>query len=277
MLLITIILFFYQNKNKSLVINGERPITIIIPSYNNSAWYKKNLDTLFQQKYDNYSVVYIDDCSTDNTAQLVEEYIKISNQSHRVTLIKNKIRKGALHNLYDAIHACEDHTIIITYDGDDWFAHDTVLETINDAYKDNNIWLTYGQYQVYPDKTIGQCRTIPDSVIQSKNYRKYPWVTSHPRTFYAGLFKKIKKEDLLLNGEFFEVTWDQAFMFPMLELANGHIKCIDKVLYIYNQSNPINDFKVRLEKVLLCERIIRNKNVYDSLSIHEATETFLVS
>ncbi len=54
-------------------------------------------------------------------------------------------------------------------------------------------------------------------------------------------------------------------MFPMLEMAHGRIKFIDKILYIYNQANPLNDFRIQVQKQLLCERIIRAKASYQPL------------
>jgi glycosyltransferase involved in cell wall biosynthesis len=256
--------------------NGQKHMVIIIPSYNNKEWYKLNVGMIFAQKYDNYRVIYIDDCSSDGTADLVEQYVAQCGQQHRVTLIRNKERQGALYNLYHAIHSCDDHAIILTYDGDDWFKDDQVLATVNKAYDDPNVWLTYGQFEVYPGNTIGQCRPMPDYIITSHSYRQQPWITSHLRTFYAGLFKGIKEEDLLFEGKFFEVTWDQAFLFPMLEMANGHFKFIDRVLYVYNQQNPLNDFKVRLGKQLYCERVIRRKTCYQPLDEHEARRSFVV-
>jgi len=54
----------------------EKPIVVVIPSYNNSKWCDWNLSSVFQQKYNNYRVVYIDDCSNDNTYELVTEKVK---------------------------------------------------------------------------------------------------------------------------------------------------------------------------------------------------------
>lgn len=247
------------------ILHGERYIVIVIPSYNNNKWYALNLGNVFAQKYTNYAVMYIDDCSTDGTYELVKQYIHTCGQDQRVLLIKNETRKGALYNLYHAIHACPDRAIIITLDGDDWFKRTDVLQTINEAYAHPNVLLTYGQYEEFPRGSLGNCHPMPQEVIAARNYRSQPWFTSHLRTFYAGLFKQIKKEDLMYEDSFFTVTWDQAFMFPMLEMANGRIQCIDKILYVYNQANPLNDFKIHLRKQLLCERIIRSKEQYQPL------------
>ncbi len=51
----------------------ENRFVIVIPSNNNKDWYQKNLDSVFNQRYLNYRVIYIDDGSTDNTGTLVED------------------------------------------------------------------------------------------------------------------------------------------------------------------------------------------------------------
>jgi glycosyltransferase involved in cell wall biosynthesis len=38
--------------------------------------YKRNLDSIFQQDYDNFNVYYVDDFSQDRTGELVEKYLK---------------------------------------------------------------------------------------------------------------------------------------------------------------------------------------------------------
>ena len=113
----------------------ELHFTVIIPSYNNSKWYKKNLDSIFMQKYENYHIIYIDDASPDGTGNLVEEYVKERGQSHKITIIKNKERCYSLANIYKAVYMCDDTDIIASCDGDDWWYSDRVLETLNKVYQ----------------------------------------------------------------------------------------------------------------------------------------------
>lgn len=260
------------------IINGERYIVVIIPSYKNSQWVDKNLGTILSQNYDNYHVVYIDDQSPDDTFERAQNLVKTMGQSDRVTLICNKERQGALANLYHAIHACPDGAIVATYDGDDWIPDGctNAFQILNEAYSDPNVWMTYGQFETFPGKHLGICHPMPERIVQEKSYRKEQWFTSHLRTFYAGFFKKIKKEDLMIDGEFYSVAWDQAFMLPMLEMANGRIKFIEDILYVYNQANPLNDFKQHLRKQLHYERLIRRKQPYNALDPKEAQDSFVV-
>lgn len=245
----------------------QKLIIIIIPSYNNRTYYQKNLDSVFSQKYDNYQVIYIDDCSTDQTGNLVEQYIIDKHLESRIQLIKNKERRGALANLYFAIHSCPDDVIIATLDGDDWFAHENVLTKLNQVYSNHRVWMTYGSYTHFPDHGgKGCCAPIPLDIIKSNAFRDYTWVSSLLRTFYAGLFKRISYDDLLYNDTFFPMTWDLAFMFPMLEMCGDRFEYIPDILYVYNISNPINDSKKNEVLQLNLDWLIRQKKRYAKLS-----------
>lgn len=247
--------------------NGERSIVIVTASYNNKDWYQRNLDSIFCQNYQNYKVIYVDDCSPDGTGDLVEKYVQEKMQQHRVTLIKNKKRIGSpLANQYPAIHSCNDKDIIIIVDGDDFLAHPNVLTYINNVYSDYNVWLTYGQFVEYPSGVRGFCCPMPLNIVINNAFREYPNIPSHLRTFYAGLFKQIKKEDMMLDGEFFKMTGDMGAMLPMIEMARDHFKFIREILYIYNSGTVLNEFKVSKDLQRKIDLIIRSRPRYAKIS-----------
>ncbi|HXW85875.1 MAG TPA: glycosyltransferase family A protein [Candidatus Bathyarchaeia archaeon] len=241
----------------------ERPMVVVIPSYNNQQWCIKNLASVFSQQYTNYRVIYIDDCSTDKTASLVNTFLKSCDAQKQVTFISNSTNQGSLANLYRAIHACADDEIIVLLDGDDCFAHEQVLAIVNDAYEKTDSWIVYSQHQCYPSLLVGDSAAFSETILQHAAFRRVAWVSSALRTFYAGLFKQIPLQDLLYKGTFFPVAGDLAYMFPMLEMAGDRIFFLDEILYIYNIVNPLNDFKVHggLQKKL--DYYIRGKDSYD--------------
>ncbi len=257
----------------------EKKFVIVITSYNNADWFEKNLSTLFTQLneegtdfYAHYRIIYIDDCSTDGTAELVEKYIYDCNQQHRVVLIKNKVRKRALANLYYALQLCEPDEIVFNYDGDDWLAHDNVFALINAIYQDPNIWITYGQFQNWPTNEMGYCQPLSAEILQKQNFRKKWWMPGQLRTFYAWLFHQVHLKDLLFEGpyfqgQFFPANSDLAIYYPMMEMAGPtHYYFIPDVIYIRNVATPINDFKANKEVQILGSKLIREKTKYAPLS-----------
>ena len=91
----------------------EKPIVVIIPSYKNQQWVEKNLTSVFNQKYKNYRVLYVDDCSPDQTYELVKQITSKFNQESRTTIIHNAERKGPMENWYNAINSCSNDEIVV--------------------------------------------------------------------------------------------------------------------------------------------------------------------
>lgn len=243
---------------------GEKKFVIVIPSYRNAKWAEKNIMSAVGQKYSNFKIIYTDDASPDGTADIIENLIN-KYKLNNVTLIRNAERKGALHNLYDMIWSLEISSIVVTVDGDDWLAHSNVLNRLNKEYQDINCWMSWGQYLDSEHMTPGCSLPFEQHIIDTNSYRKVSWRCSHLRTFYAGLFQKIKKEDLMHNGRYLNSAWDCAFNFPQLEMCAGKFKYIDEPLYIYNNSNPISDFRIHQQEQASFDRLIRNKKPYQRL------------
>ncbi len=258
-------------RQKQTLPTKNKQFIIMIASYNNKKWYKLNLSSIFNQTYKCYRIIYIDDNSSDQTGDLVKKYILKHGFQTKTILIKNKSQHGALENIYNAIHKhCKDNDIIVIVDGDDWLAHPNVLSYLNKIYSDPNVWMTYGQAICYPRDTIHNACQIPTKIIKKNSFRKCDWVKTlksywpadHLRTFYTWLFKKIKKEDLQHENKFFTAATDVAAMVPMLEMAGTHSKFISDILYVYNQKNPLNLFKIKHNKQQTNCKIICKKQKY---------------
>lgn len=245
--------------------SDEKPFVIVIPSYNNKDWYQKNLDSVFTQRYQNYRVIYIADGCTDGTDRLVEEYIKQSGQEERFTYIKNLERHGALACQCRAIFSCEPQEIVVDLDGNDWLANDKVLTTLNKAYADPNVWMTYGQFLYYPEFTKGFAYQVPAEIIEKNKHRSFGGAITHLKTFYAGLFQKIEKEDFLYDGKFIPEAYDLSYTIPIAEMAGSHCKFIPQVLYIYNHSQPLNANKKPSYLERKMDDYIRKKQAYAPL------------
>lgn len=230
---------------------ASNKFVIVTASYNNKEWYKRNLDSLFNQKNDAWRLIYINDCSTDGTGECVKNYIAKKGLWHKVTLINNAQRKGHLANQYHAISTVDPTEIVVNLDGDDWFAHDDVLTILDSYYNDPEVWMTYGQFAFLSSGKPGYCKPIDCAYAQSKKIRSMSFfIFSHLRTFYAALFHKINLEDLMYEGSFFPKAADVATMYPMVEMAGTHVKFIPEVLYVYNNKNPLGFYWTAQHKEL---------------------------
>lgn len=262
-------LMYYLSVLYSFAIIADDPyFFVVIPTYRNKDYCIENIKTLAEQTYKNWQAIIIVDGSAeedDGTFLLLNEYIAQHNLTSRIQLIQNNERRLALYNIYTAIHRyAEDDWIIALYDGDDFFTTPHALERIAQEYRKPFTWFTYGQYINYPANTLGNCRPFPKEIATTNGFRSQTWIASHPRTFYAWLFKQIKLQDLLHNGKFFPMAWDVAFL-PMLEMAGAeHIVFIPDILYAYRHHQN-NDYAQNYTFLAAMEKLIRSQKKYSKL------------
>ena len=232
----------------------QKKFVFVICSRNNAKWVEQNLRSAFTQDYprDKFRFIYVDDNSSDETVDLVIKCVTENNEWERFSLIKNQSWQSIMPNHYMAAYLCDDDEIIVHYDGDDLLKHDKVLWFLNRVYNKWDVWLTYGQYENWPNPELGFSIDVPQHIAQQNQFREMGFWYSHPRTFYAWLFKKIKLKDLIWRGSFIPTTpaVDYMFMFPMMEMAGqGHYKFIPDVLYLYNRTNALStcNMPIKLE------------------------------
>lgn len=224
--------------------------SIVVCSYNNEAYVRDNLLSALNQRYEDYHIYYVDDGSKDGTLREVEKWLDVTGKGHLCTVIRNGERLGsAIANQYETIHRfVPDDSVVVILDGDDRLAHPRVLRFLDRIYsaRDRAIWMTYGQFLQINCGQRGWCVAYPEKVIAEHQFREFVHLPSHLRTFYAALFKRIKKRDLCdASGRFLDMSGDVAMMLPMAEMAaRGHIQFVPEILYLYNDENPISDHQV---------------------------------
>jgi len=238
---------------------------IIVPVYNAELYVDKCLESILTQDYDNYELIVIDDNSTDNTYDIINDMYKKYNGVFN--MYKNNERIGSpLANFIKGIEMIsrDGEDIIVTVDGDDWLSYNGVLSYLNEVYQDKEIYMTYGQYDPLSKSYSNYCKPIPNT----RTYRKSgKWLASHLRTVKRKLFDKIDKEDLKQqDGSYYKIGSDAAWMYPIIELSGEkHIKFIEKVLYVYNDMSPFNDMKIHLEEQLSTVEEIKGKTIYNEI------------
>jgi len=234
---------------------------VIVPFYNCEKWIGKCIDSVKRQKYKNFTCVLVDDMSTDNTIDVVRKKIA---GDQRFKLIVNKTKKYALRNIVETIDVleCKDEDINILLDGDDWFASSKTLCRLCDAYEDNTL-MTYGSYVYNPGGQKGvEPSEYPEEVVKNNTFRQDQWRASHLRTFKHKLWKHLDKNDLKDGDKYYEMTYDQAIMLPLLEMASERSKYIPEVLHVYNKENPLNVDKIKEKQQFELAQKIRNKKPY---------------
>jgi GalNAc5-diNAcBac-PP-undecaprenol beta-1,3-glucosyltransferase len=142
----------------------ENIFTIIVPTYNRATLLRRALDSILTQTFPHFTVVVIDDQSTDETDTIIREYSTDS----RLVYHRQPERRGetvARNTAYDLAKGK-----LITYlDDDDWLAPDA-LETAYRYYTDLGVeqahWLMF-------DCVAMPSGEIDNSAERSEGYLRY--------------------------------------------------------------------------------------------------------
>lgn len=205
----------------------EKPIVILVLAYNHEDFYERNLNSIISQKYENYRVIFIDDCSCDNTYYHAKAYCADQKILSRIKFIRSESHQGPISHMYREVQKCKDDEIIVFIAGCDWFADSQTLSIINSHYCTSDIWLSYGAYTCYPhDNHSSMSKTLKSSMQELC-------------TCYAWLFKELKLEDLLNNHIFYTLDWNSVITEPLKRLACTRCRPIKTILYVRNTSNTI--------------------------------------
>lgn len=117
--------------------------------------YRKVLDTILQQKYSNYHIVFIDDFSNDDTLNHTMRYLREHNfPEGRVTFVRNKKQMFATYNIINAAYNfCHPNDIQMLVDGDDELIGRYVINVFNAVYQNSekvhgkSLWYVYCNYK----------------------------------------------------------------------------------------------------------------------------------
>ena len=100
---------------------------IIIPNYNNEKWLANCINSVLNQTFTNYDLVFIDDVSTDNSVNVASDLI---GDNGRIIRSEQKVWNGGARNLGVNCHYDAKYTLFL--DSDDWLVDDSVLQDLHD-------------------------------------------------------------------------------------------------------------------------------------------------
>ena len=114
-------------------------VSIIMPSYNTAKFISKTIESVLEQTYKNWELLIVDDCSTDNTDEIVSKY-----DDDRIIYLKNKKNSGAAVSRNKALKNAKGKWIAFLDSDDLWLPEK--LERQLKFMVQNNYAFTYHEY-----------------------------------------------------------------------------------------------------------------------------------
>ena len=149
-------------------------VSIVMPSYNTSDYIGGSIESVLEQTYPYWELIIVDDCSTDNTDEVVEKYLSDS----RIRYLKNEKNSGAAVSRNYALREAKGKWIAFL-DSDDLWSPEKLEKQLSFMIE-NDYKFTYTDYKI---KLNGQwlpfVYTGPNKVtkFKMKNYCYFSTIT----------------------------------------------------------------------------------------------------
>ena len=155
--------------NKIYNISSSPKISVVMPLYNAKNYLYYSLRSIQNQNMKDIEIILINDCSTDNTLELIKKYMK---EDPRIRLINNEENRRILYSKsLGALYANGKYIILL--DQDDMFIGEEAFDSLYNKAEEENIDLI--QFQ---DKLVKKFN-FPNKVDAYNNQ----WILHHEDTY----------------------------------------------------------------------------------------------
>ena len=196
--------------------------SIIIPVYNTSKYLKKCLDSVFNQSFKDFEVIAVNDGSTDDSLDILNEYdVKIINQ-------KNQGLSMARNNGIEA----SSGEYFILLDSDDYIEKDLLLN-LNDSIKNNPDLVRFQIKQVENNKVVNY---EEESFTDLNGIEAFHKIVNYH--FVENAWSYLYKKDYFMKNEFYfkpNMLHEDYGLIPYVIIKANKVNSISYLGYDYVQ------------------------------------------
>ncbi len=142
-------------------------ISVIVPVYNVEQYLPKCLDSIINQTFKDIEIICVDDCSTDDSLNILK---KFQNKDNRINILRHKINKGLSAARNTAIKTANGEFIYFI-DSDDWIDLDyleTMFNTIRSVSSD--VVVNAAILAEYPNSAEKYFKNRYDYLVKSSDF-----------------------------------------------------------------------------------------------------------
>ena len=228
-------------------------ISIVLTAYNVEKYIGEAIESCLNQTYKDLEIIIVEDCSIDNTKEIIKTYLSNSN----IKLIENNQNRGAgLARRIGIQHTTGEYILIL--DGDDWIDNNFIEVLVNKAIETDADIVSGGmtvrrEDGSYDATSYGNCicETPEDKVIKF-------WKDRIVFLNNKLIRKKLHNQIPYCHRRFIE---DTPVIIPQLYLANK-VVYVDHTGYNYRMldsslTHKASPFKYALYRCLCAQDIIK--------------------
>lgn len=247
-------------------------ISVVIPVYNTSSYLARCIDSIFEQDLKDVELIFIDDCSTDNSFEVLNQCLK-GRESENLTIVKNPKNLGSGETRNKGISLAKGDYVIFV-DSDDYVTSD-YFQVLKNAIESRPDIVVFDMTEIWSNKMVLKHVDLPDSPLESVELLLL-------NKMHNSLCNKMFKRSMFLKHGIritkgLSMFEDKSICFKLFYYAKSQLY-IDKSLYFYDRSRENSLTKVFKESNIQASVIVakviddffKDKEVSDN--IHNAIQ-----
>lgn len=172
-------------------------VSIIMPSFNTGEYITETIESVLAQSYNNWELIIVDDCSSDNTDEIIRMYLL----DDRIRYLKNEKNRGAAFSRNKALREAKGKWIAFL-DSDDLWMNEKLEKQIK-FMQSNGYSFSYTNYIEIDDqsKSDGRMVTGPKQITKTGMYH-YCWPGCLTVMYDSERIGLIQIEDIKKNNDY---------------------------------------------------------------------------
>ncbi len=208
-------------------ITQSQLFSVLVANYNNSAFIKETIDSVKKQSYINWEIIIVDDASTDNSLEIINDLCR---QDIRIHLFKNKENKGCGYTKNRCVKEAKG-SICAFLDPEDTIVIGAIETMVNEHIKYPKASLIFSSLYHCNEKLEVQYiqkPTLAEGILHTSHLIDH--TICHFASFKRDLYFNTKQIDKSLKR-----AVDQDLYLKLEE--KGDVYFIDQPLYYYRYHN----------------------------------------
>lgn len=209
-------------------------VSIIMPSYNTAQFIVDSIKSVQAQTYTNWELIIIDDCSTDNSLEVIRSF-----KDERIVLLQNEVNSGAAKSRNYGLREAKGKWVAFL-DSDDIWVPEKLEKQIR-FMKEHNYAFTFTDYRICLNgEWMPYINTAPD-VIDKRRMYNYCYFSTITVMYDRERIGLIQIADLRKNN-------DYAMWLKIIEKSNAYRlpECLS--YYIKHEGSISSGSKTKLIK-----------------------------
>ena len=194
-------------------------VSVIVPNYNHAPYLRQRLNSIFNQTYQDFEVIILDDCSKDNSKEIIEEYHNRPQVSH---VVYNETNSGSPFKQWAKGFDLAQGEYIWIAESDDWSELNFLEEMVLILSQDSSLALAFCEsYWEYNDKIVKEPIASKDFFFKGKDFitRKQSF-DNHIFNASSVVFKKEITTKIDSTYQEFKGSGDYLFWILLSEYGN---------------------------------------------------------